>query len=311
MTASLDYPINIDGHELAVLRGAETDGAPVVFVHGISQSVNIWPLLFPDGTLDSLNWCSISLPGHYPSRTPADFHVGDVTPELFVNTIARTIEAMFGDRKVHLAGWSTGGFAVLNLAASYPERFASVLSVAGYAQGRWTGLLGWLQTVAACGRVGRFACRRSFVRLGAQAYRFRSSMGLLASNRNAWRESRLRRPAMDAMFVDFSQHNKSVIAALFSGIRGFDITDHLSRITADTLIVHGDSDRIIPVKEARRLVDTIKPAQLHILQDCGHMFFAEATDQFATVFSEWLNRQLPTAEIADGNESDAPSGDEA
>jgi pimeloyl-ACP methyl ester carboxylesterase len=53
-------------------------------------------------------------------------------------------------------------------------------------------------------------------------------------------------------------------------IKGFHREDRLGTITAPTLIVHGDSDRIAPAANARVLGELIPNAEVVILEESGH-----------------------------------------
>jgi len=55
-----------------------------------------------------------------------------------------------------------------------------------------------------------------------------------------------------------------------------------------TLILHGDKDRLNRVQNARILHDRIPNAKLQILSDVGHMFFWEKPAESAEAAIEFL-----------------------
>ncbi|MGQ0504929.1 MAG: alpha/beta fold hydrolase [Myxococcaceae bacterium] len=63
---------------------------------------------------------------------------------------------------------------------------------------------------------------------------------------------------------------------------------HLSRITAPTLIVHGEKDRFVPVSSTRRLVKTRPDFLLKVLPEVGHMAQLEAPVETLALVEEWL-----------------------
>ena len=63
-------------------------------------------------------------------------------------------------------------------------------------------------------------------------------------------------------------------------IKGFDREDRLGTITAPTLIVHGDSDRVSPAANARILGELIPDAEVVILEDSGHACSFDQRDRF-------------------------------
>jgi pimeloyl-ACP methyl ester carboxylesterase len=66
----------------------------------------------------------------------------------------------------------------------------------------------------------------------------------------------------------------------------------LPRISVPTLIMHGDSDRLVPPANARILADRIPGAKLVMLPDAGHVF---PTDQPELTRKELLAFLLPSA----------------
>jgi pimeloyl-ACP methyl ester carboxylesterase len=60
------------------------------------------------------------------------------------------------------------------------------------------------------------------------------------------------------------------------GIMSWQAYDRLPRITAPTLVIHGETDRLVPVENARILADRIPGAKLVILPQASHIF---PTDQ--------------------------------
>jgi len=76
-----------------------------------------------------------------------------------------------------------------------------------------------------------------------------------------------------------------------ASIRGFHREDRLGAITAPTLIVHGDSDRIVPVANARVLGELIPGSQVVILEDSGHACTFDQRDRFNDAVLEFLSAQ--------------------
>lgn len=61
---------------------------------------------------------------------------------------------------------------------------------------------------------------------------------------------------------------------------GYDLLPRLRRVTARTLVIHGEDD-VIPVELARHVVEAIPGAELSVLPDCGHFAYLEAPDAVA------------------------------
>jgi pimeloyl-ACP methyl ester carboxylesterase len=71
-------------------------------------------------------------------------------------------------------------------------------------------------------------------------------------------------------------------------IRGFHREDQLGTITAPTLIVHGDSDRVVPAENARVLGELIPNAGVVMLEESGHACSFDQRDRFNEAVLEFL-----------------------
>jgi pimeloyl-ACP methyl ester carboxylesterase len=62
----------------------------------------------------------------------------------------------------------------------------------------------------------------------------------------------------------------------------------LHRITAPTLVLWADDDRVVPVEHGRRYAERIPDATLRIVEDCGHAMYFERPEAFANSVTEFL-----------------------
>jgi pimeloyl-ACP methyl ester carboxylesterase len=69
---------------------------------------------------------------------------------------------------------------------------------------------------------------------------------------------------------------------------GFNAEERVAQITAQTLIAHGDGDRVVPVENARLLAAKIPNARLMIFPIGGHAFTIEMADQFNAAVTQFL-----------------------
>jgi pimeloyl-ACP methyl ester carboxylesterase len=63
----------------------------------------------------------------------------------------------------------------------------------------------------------------------------------------------------------------------------------IQAITAPTLIVHGASDRLVPLVSARRIATMRPDWTFEVFEDIGHVPQLEAPDRFVEVVSTWLD----------------------
>ncbi|GAA2231968.1 alpha/beta fold hydrolase [Herbiconiux moechotypicola] len=128
----MDSALNpVDGTRIAYRVTAEpgASGTPVVLAHGTALSKAIWRgfgylrALAPDRPV-----IVVDLRGHGSSGKP---HEADAyAMDRFVGDMVAVLDAA-GVERAHFAGYSLGGRLGFSLAASHPERLASLTSLAG------------------------------------------------------------------------------------------------------------------------------------------------------------------------------------
>jgi pimeloyl-ACP methyl ester carboxylesterase len=76
------------------------------------------------------------------------------------------------------------------------------------------------------------------------------------------------------------QHPPSLLGYAFqmSAITGWSSHCFLHRITAETLVLHGDDDPIAPLINARWMARRIPNAHLRVLGGCGHLFLLDESE---------------------------------
>lgn len=65
--------------------------------------------------------------------------------------------------------------------------------------------------------------------------------------------------------------------------------DEIKRIEAETLIIHGRDDQIIPLSNSMRLLDLINHSQLHVFGRSGHWVQIEHAEEFARLVGDFLS----------------------
>ena len=265
--------VHVDGHIVAadVHLPDGDDRPPVVFLHGILASLDLAAELFVDPAAEP--WIALSLPGHHPGVLPADCAAADLDEDLFAHLYETTLKQLIGERQVLAAGWSTGGFAALNLAIRYPRRVAAVASLAGFASGRRiAGMMRWFVWLA-----GRPA-GRPVIRLGLRlaagwpgGYAF--FLGCLAANRQAaaWIPADL----VARMHRDFCHHDADSLVTALAALRSLDITPRLGEIKVPAWVAGGAEDAVVPRAETERIARAVPRATLRLYERAGHLFFCE------------------------------------
>jgi pimeloyl-ACP methyl ester carboxylesterase len=76
----------------------------------------------------------------------------------------------------------------------------------------------------------------------------------------------------------------------FRACDAFDVMARLEAIRAPTLVIGGTGDKMTPPKYVRYLAEHIPNAQLHLLENAGHMLALEAPQQVADVVEGWVKQ---------------------
>jgi len=261
-----------NGHTIhSAFRDSAPAGPPIIFLHGITASVDFWPAVLEDEFSDR-PCLAVSLPGHAPSTVPADFGVADVTPELFADCVAAAVENVFPEESVHLVGWSTGGFAALRTAARNPARVRSVTSISGFVHGRWGSLLGVMQGMARRTWT-QPVFRWNLAQLARHRWLFKSVLRRFCAGPMS--DARAAGKGVDSMYGAAAAHDALTLQRLFAAIHDFDESACLAQIHAPVCVIGGDSDPVIRKQETLFLAEHLPNADLQLLTDMGHLFFAE------------------------------------
>jgi pimeloyl-ACP methyl ester carboxylesterase len=271
------------GHEVvADVHVRDDTGPPVLFLHGILTSTAVVRDLFDDPA--GASWVSVSLPGHQPGRLARGTPAAALDAEFFAEFVDAALAAVVGRRRVVAVGWSTGGFAALNLAIRRPERVAAVASLAGFASGtRVVGSVAWLTWLASAApsaalvRGGLWAGSRMpwlhDLILGTAAGDCTAARTIDAGTRGRlWRE--------------FAGHDPAALASVLASLRELDVADRLGEIAVPAWIVAGTRDPLVPLVEARRIAAAIPRSRLTVYEGAGHLFFHE-WPAFRAEFAAW------------------------
>jgi abhydrolase domain-containing protein 6 len=82
----------------------------------------------------------------------------------------------------------------------------------------------------------------------------------------------------------------------------------LNKITAPTLIVWGDSDKVIDVSSVPIFKKNIKNSQAVIIKECGHLPMLEKPQETASIYKDFLKGENQRSTRPSGGDSLKPSG---
>lgn len=285
------HDLMIEGHRIVALEyNAHKGGTPAVLIHGIMSSVAFWPE--QGHSFDDYHWYSLSLPGHYPAVLPDGFQDADLTAEMIARVLGEAIRQLTDGQPAILLGHSTGAFAALAIAAQTPELVLSVISVSGFAQGKWGGLLRPLQRMVGMGGMGE-AMFRMNVKGGVLhplvVYHMSS---LYAADKQAYFADRNFYPSLQAQFAYTRHLSARAMAHYFKQMPLTDISDWLPQISAPVLVMTGDSDPIVSPMQSVEIAEKVQNGSLVILARAGHLVMLERAAEYGEIVSNWLQEDL-------------------
>jgi pimeloyl-ACP methyl ester carboxylesterase len=168
-----------------------------------------------------------------------------------------------GIDKAHMVGASMGGMIVQIIAARYPQRTRSMVSI--YSTSGRRGLpQGKPEALAMLGSVPENDTREARVRHGMKLRQTIGSPGYPTP------EAELR--AFVEKNVDRRWYPEGVGRQYVSVIASGDRVDLLKTVKAPTLVLHGEEDPLLPVECGRDVAGLVPGAELETIAGWGHDF---------------------------------------
>lgn len=175
----------------------------------------------------------------------------------------------------HVLGISFGGFVAQELALRYPDRVRKLV-LASTSFGGPNHVMPSMDVLAA----------------------FSSTEGLNDADK-------IRKNLTTAFTTDFVRDNgievesfcalreanavpEEVYQQQLASALAFNTEDRVGRIMAETLVLTGDSDTIVPAENSRNLANAIPNATLGVIADGGHMAFVENAGEFNEFVIDFL-----------------------
>ena len=291
--------IQIDGHKYVAHHPANLatrTGSVWMFIHGIAVTPAFWEPLMPAQFHDTAPWISVSLPVHAPSTGPDGFSQEQVTPDLFNRLNGAILDQLIPDRDVVIVGHSTGGFAGLCLALARPKRVRGVISVGGFADGKWVGLEGDMQLMARKEKLGAFgptALKLTAWLTTRWPWLHARTASMFAHDKRAFLADKPSKIALRLMRRDARLQNQDQLIAFFAGIRDVDIWKQIPSIQQPVLVLDGEFDPVIPADKTLRLAKELPNSQLLLYPNVGHMVMNERREDFWRDILAWQTELFP------------------
>jgi pimeloyl-ACP methyl ester carboxylesterase len=258
------------------------DGPPVVFVHGLSGSWQNWLEQLPVVAREH-RVITLDLPGFGYSPMPHG--------EISIAGYARMLDALLGELGIDAAavvGNSMGGFIGAELAIAFPQRVERLVlvSAAGLSTHNDPRTVRAMPALVRLERI--IAASAAWVASKSEAVVRRPRLREAAMKLVVAHPDRL--PAVLAAEQVRGAGKPGFIPAL-EAVVGYDVRDRLPEIACPTLIVWGDRDRLITVRDADVFEELIPNSRKVVFEDTGHMAMLERPEGFNALLSEFLAEQ--------------------
>jgi pimeloyl-ACP methyl ester carboxylesterase len=271
--------VSVAGQPVNTIELGDHDGPPLVFVHGLSGSWPNWLEQLPVFAGEH-RVIAMDLPGFGHSPMPRE--------RITISGYARLLDGLFDELGIDAAtvvGNSMGGFVSAELAIAFPPRverlvLVSPAGLSTYRHPRGTRALPALhrgeQIIAAytawLASKSDMVTRRPLLR--------NATLGLVTRHPG-------RLPAALAAEQLRGAGKPGFIQALEANL-DYDFRHRLPEIACPTLIVWGDSDRVITVRDAAVFAELIPGSRRVVYEDTGHMAMLERPDAFNSLLREFL-----------------------
>ncbi len=225
----------------------EGNGEPLLFIHGLSDSLLYWELL-ASNLKDNYQIIRVDLRGHGESELGSD----EISVDLYVDDLIGLLNELNVD-KVNLIGFSLGGAIALDFAIRHPEMVCSLVVMSSFAKADdyLTQILNQFKSRLNNG----FKDFYDFILPKVLC------PDVIEENREELEFLR-----------EISSKNANVeafIKAVDAGL-AFDVEDKLSQITVPTLILSGKYDEIIPPYIQKGMQEKIKGSKMIIFDNARH-----------------------------------------
>ncbi len=242
----------------------------VVFLHGLAGCWQNWlenlaPLAADHRVI------AIDLPGFGESPMPAR----GISVSGYARTVVELLNEL-GIERATIVGNSMGGFVGCEMAIRYPKRIERLVLVAGAGLSlrhmrheRKRGLRARIENLLFFG-LGRLARHTDLV---VRSRRLRRALLLLiVAHPDRLSGPLIAEQAHGAGKPGFDDALDAMIA--------YPIRDRLGEIACPTLIVWGEEDRLVPIRDASEFEWLILDARKIVYRDTGHMVMLERPDRF-------------------------------
>ncbi len=247
--------VTIDGVALSVLEAGTGD--PIIFVHGVVTTSNIFPKYLNAYSPD-FRGIAVDLRGYGDSQKPDNgFTINQFSKDLIALADKLEIE------KPVWVGVSMGGMILQQLALDYPDRVRALVLVST--------------------TDGAMVLDKDLPTIGKPRDFSEVSQNIIVESFPQGTPPALYQPLLDRI----PSWNGTVLREALTSMAQANVHGRINKITAPTLVIVGAKDEVATPLIAREIQAQIAGAQL-VEFNTGHFMMAEDPERFRTVLGEFL-----------------------
>ena len=266
---------DVDGVRVHYQEAGKADYPVVVLIHGFASSNLVWSKVFLDIAAAGFRVIAPDMLGYGYSAKPRQL---DYTIARQASMLVGLLKHLEIERAV-LVGSSYGGAVAATIALDHPELVDKLILIGAVTNNKPTRYM--LMRLFGSPIIGDVLS--PLVVGSRRLLRMRMKR---VYDRHSWvlDESRV-----DARHIPL--RTRGAHRAIIRTVRRWD-AERVSReahlISQPTLVLWGDNDREVPLKDGERLHEEIPNSRLIVFRDCGHLPHEEYPKEFINVVSEFL-----------------------
>ncbi len=245
------------------------EGEPILFIPGLMGLLNAWDFQIP---YFSKNYRCITF--DHRGTGESDKPDNAYSTDLIAQDAAGLLDAL-GIEKAHVAGTSTGGCVLQNLALDYPERLRCCIFT-----NTWTTADPYMTRL----QTSRKQIAQAY---GAEEYIKFSSL---------WTCGATQFHNMYENLLELEERQKQTIAPVEVLVARLDMTlnhnrvDEIARIDKPSLIIAAKDDALTPPYFAQELHRAIKGSELVVLEEGGHYSYRRSHEEWNAAAESFLEK---------------------
>ncbi|MCW5959654.1 MAG: alpha/beta hydrolase [Pyrinomonadaceae bacterium] len=248
-------------------------GEPLILIPGFASGAWTWFKQSEDLSKD-FQIITFDPRGIGRSKT-SDEDLQNLSIEVFVKDILQILDELKVE-KANVLGASFGGFVAQEFALSFPERLNKlILACTSYGGAKHVKPdIEILRSFTPDPALTHTEQIRKFLR-PAFTEEFNQNCSDMVEKVCRLREE--------------NEVAEAVYTAQLETAFTFNFEDRVSKISAETLIITGDKDSVVPMGNSLNLADKIPNAKLKIIKNGSHLFFIENAEEFNRAVKEFLS----------------------